>query len=136
MVKPRKSGVKCYEWEKIDKALLPDVIKAVEEIYGGDLERPHRVTAYAVSRKLALSDKYLEHLPLCMDVINERYETYEEYFARETVWAVKKIMKEGGTLNYTGVRKLTNMRRCHFEACFVYLEKYIDCKMADMIRKM
>jgi len=45
-------------------------------------------------------------------------------------------MKEGGTLNYTGVRKHTNIRRVHFESCFMYLEKFTDCEMADIIRKM
>lgn len=133
---PSKQGVKCYDWKVIDESLLPDVKKAVEEIYGNPMERPHRVTVFGVSKRLKLPDKYLEHLHLCMAVIKERYETYEEYFAREAVWAVKKIMKEGGTLNYTGVRKLTNMRRVHFESCFMYLEKFTDCEMADIIRKM
>ena len=136
VVKPRKTGVKCYEWEKIDKALLPDVIKAVEEIYGGDLERPHRVTAYAVSRKLALSDKYLQHLPLCMDVIKEKYEKYEVYFAREIVWAAKQILTEEGVLNYTGIRRLTNLRRKHFDACKPYLDEFANKELADRIRQL
>ena len=71
-----------------------------------------------------------------MDVIKEKYEKYEVYFARETVWAAKQILKERGVLNYTGIRRLTNLRRKHFDACKPYLDEFANKELADRIRQL
>ena len=65
-----------------------------------------------------------------------KYEKYEVYFARETIWAAKQILKEEGVLNYTGIRRLTNLRRIHFDACKPYLDEFANKELADRIRQL
>ena len=46
-----------------------------------------------------------------MDVINSFYETQEQYWAREIVWAVEQIRNNREPLNLKHIRNYTNLRR-------------------------
>ena len=48
---------------------------------------------------------------LCMDEINRYYETQEQYWTREVIWAVKQIQMNDETLNFKHIRNYTNLRK-------------------------
>ncbi len=124
------------DWEQMDKDLQADVRKVVKKIYGTGSVRPKRVTIHLVATELDIPVTRLKMMPGCLKIINAKQESYEEYFARESVWAAKCIIKESKELNYTAISKLTNLRRKHFDACKPYLDNYADAELADRIRKL
>lgn len=132
----KKERTTFLDWETMDIELQADVCKAVEEIYGVGDARPKRVTLHNVATVLNIPNTRLQQLPKCMAIIKEKEESYEQYFAREVVWAVKIIMGESKQLNYTAISKLTNLRRKHFDACKPYLDEFIDKELAERIRQL
>lgn len=134
--KHNKGGRNKQDWNNIDKQTLPKVTAAIKDLQGSRIERPKKVTVYAVARKMKVHSKYFDNLPLCKQEILKHYESQEEYWAREVVWAVQKILSEGQPLNWKHIRNLTNMRNENFQACKPYLEKYADTEMAEKIKEL
>ena len=124
------------DWEQMDKDLQAEVRKVVEKIYGVGNARPKRVTVHNVATELNIPVTRLKMMPRCLTIINAKQESYEEYFARESVWAAKIIIKESKELNYTAISKLTNLRRKHFDACKPYLNEFTDEELAERIRQL
>lgn len=136
--KPRqhsgKGGIKGYDWTWIDKDTLPEVKSAVEKIYTGSGNRPRKVSAYAVAKEIGISDRRLKMLPECMALIKSYQESQEQYWAREVVWAVHQVQKDGNILVWRRIRDLTNLRRKDFEACLLYIDTLVDAEFAERIR--
>ena len=109
--------------DKVDLALLPSVEATVKKIYGEGDERPRKVSLNAISKPLHVDIHKLKKMERCMTVINKYYESQEEYWAREIVWAVKMIEKNGDTLNNRRIRDLTNLRRDNMLDSMKELEK-------------
>ena len=133
--KTKKRGA-SLDWESMDNELQEDVRKAVEELYGIGNARPKRVTIHNVADRIGIPNRRIEKMPKCLTIIKEKEESYEQYFAREVVWAAKNIIMESKQLNYTGISKLTNLRRKHFDACKPYLNEFTDIELADTIRNL
>jgi len=106
---------------------------AVRKLWGSGGERPHKVTEFAVSKLLGYPDKRLELMPLCKAEILKHQESQEQYWAREIVWAVQKIQKEGKTPNWKQVRTLTNMRKDNVLACLPYLKEIAEPELYEMV---
>lgn len=134
--KNRKGGRKVGKLHEEDEALLPVVKKAVETIRGEDGRRPGRVTVNAVTRMLELPSKKLERLPLCMRAIRQQKETQEQYWAREVVWAAEQVIERGQEWNWTNIRKLTNMRRTDFAACYSHIPLYMEAGLMEKLRAL
>ena len=96
--------------DKEDLALLPSVEATVKKIYGEGDDRPCKISLNAISKPLHVDIHKLKKMERCMAVINQYYESQEEYWAREIVWAVKMIEKNGEPLNERHIRNLTNLR--------------------------
>lgn len=123
--KPLKSGVKAYDWDKIDRDTLPLVKDAIKKLKGKEGKRPKKVTIYAVEKVLDLPSKRIsQYLPKCREEIEKYEESQEEYWAREVVWAIDTIRKNGDILNWKHIRNLTNMRKKNLIACMPYLCDY------------
>ena len=60
----------------------------------------------------------------------------EEFWAQTVIWATKKVLSEGATLNWKHIRDCTNMRNKYFQACKPYLEKFADQNMAKRIKEL
>lgn len=71
-----------------------------------------------------LPDKRFEKLPRCREEIKEHTEPQKEYWAREAVWAYRKLVREGRPVNWTQIRRLTNMKNVDFQGCKPYLRKH------------
>ena len=73
-------------------------------------------------------------LPECMALIKSYQESQEQYWAREVVWAVHQVQKDGNILVWRRIRDLTNLRRKDFEACLLYIDTLVDAEFAERIR--
>lgn len=124
--KPLKSGAKPKDWEQIDIAMLQDVKTAIKELQGNGIARPKKITVFAIEKMLKLSPKQIDKLPMCRAEIRKHYVSQQEYWAMEVIWAAKKVISEGRTLNWKGIRTLTNMRRDNLKSCISYLKQYTD----------
>lgn len=109
--------------DKDDLALLASVEATVKKIYGEGDDRPRKVSLNAICKPLHIDIHKLKKMERCMAVINQYYESQEEYWAREIVWAVKMIEKNGDALNNRRIRNLTNLRRDNMLDSMKELEK-------------
>lgn len=121
-----KPGAKQKDWYKLDDAMLPLVKQAIYQLHGNSLTRPKRVTTFAVEKLLHLPSKQINNLPKCKAEIQKNYESQEQYWAREVVWAAQKIIANGLPFNWKHIRSLTNMRRKDLISCMPYLYKYTE----------
>ena len=115
---------RTFAWEKMDAEMLPSVRKTVERLYQTGEERPRRITVFLVQKEMGLPDKRFDKLPKCKAEILKYQETQKEYWAREAVWAYRKLMREGQPVNWTKIRRLTNMRNVDFQGCRAFLDNY------------
>ena len=95
----------------------------VKKIYGEGDDRPRKVSLNAICKPLHVDIHKLKKMERCMAVINQYYESQEEYWAREIVWAIKMIEKNGDALNNRRIRNLTNLRRDNMLDSMKELEK-------------
>ena len=134
----KKGGVKAKSWETIDKETLPLVQKAITEMWedGTQNNRPMRITPNAVVRNMGFPSKYFDKLPQCKKVIEKYTESYFMYWAREVVWAVQLLQKNGEVVCWKGIRQLTNLNRKNFLSCLMYVDKFTDHDTAALIQSL
>lgn len=124
--KPLKCGTKSYDWQQIDNDTLSLVKDAICKLQGDGNTRPKKVTAYAVQKMLGLPDKQIDHLTQCKKEIEKFQESQAQYWAKEVVWAVNKILNEGQVLNWKHIRNLTNMKKQNFSLCLPEIKKIVS----------
>lgn len=135
--KSLKCGAKSFNWQQIDRETLPLVKDAIKQLQGDGINRPKKVTVFAVERLLGLPSKRISlYLPLCKSEIDKHCESQEQYWAREVVWAVNQIIRNGDTLNWKHIRNLTNMRKGDLDACFPYLCEFTDDNVIQMVQSI
>lgn len=131
-----KPGAKPKDWNAVDKLMLPLVEQTIARLHGDEETRPRKVTISTIERLLALPTKRFELLPRCKALIIKNMESQEVYWAREIMWATKKIIREGQPFNWTHFRRLTNMRPENFQACIPYLPKFGTPDMVEKIKSI
>lgn len=134
--KPLKGGVKAYDWEQIDRDTLPLIKDAIRKLQGDGVSRPKKVTVFAVEKILNLSSKRISFLPMCKVEIKMYEESQEQYWAKEVVWAVNKIIREGDVLNWKHIRNLTNMKKIDVFRCLPELQQIADDDMVELVRNL
>ncbi len=132
----QKCGAKPKDWERIDRESLPLVKAVIRELWGSRGKRPHKVTEFAVRKKLEIPNRRLELMPRCRKEILKYQESQEQYWAREIIWAVNKIQKEGKTLNWKQVRVLTNMRKDNVMACLPCLKEIAEPELYGLVQAL
>lgn len=115
---------------------LPLVKDAISKLQGDGNTRPKKVTAYAVQKMLGLPDKQINHLPQCRKEIEKFHESQEQYWAREVVWAVNKILNEGQVLNWKHIRNLTNMKKRDIILCLPEIKKVVSDEFYRQIKNV
>ena len=74
-----------------------------------------------VATKLSISSRSFNRLRHCANYVKQFEETQEEFWAREIIWAITKIEKEGSELYYTAVRRLLNVKRKQIAAALPFI---------------
>ena len=134
--KTKQSKVKTKDWEKMDIDLLPKVKEAIIQLKGNGIDRPKKITIFAIEKILGLKSKQLNNLPACKKEIQKYTMSQCEYWAIEIIWAINILKKEGKTLNWKNIRNLTNIRRENFISCYPYLLKLVDDELIDEIKNL
>ena len=116
-----QNGGKKKDWEALDKQLLSQVKKIVTIMKEKAGERPVRITKFLVATKLSISSRSFNRLRHCANYVKQFEETQEEFWAREIIWAITKIEKEGSELYYTAVRRLLNVKRKQIAAALPFI---------------
>ena len=115
-------GVKKKDWNEIDEATLPIVEEIIKKEYELVDPRPSRINCSYICGKLGKHSKYLDKLPKCKQNVIYNQEMMEEYWAREIAWAISKIQKENGVVNWRGIRDLTNLSKENYLRTLSYFE--------------
>lgn len=121
--KTLKCGTKARNWKQLDVEMISCIEDAIRQLQGDGFSRPKKISVYAVSKLLNLPDKYIDKLPLCKAEILNHSESQEQYWAREVIWAIKTIIREGQPVNWKHVRTLTNMKKKNLFACLFCLDE-------------
>lgn len=93
---------------------LPIVQEIIKKEYELVDPRPSRINCSYICGKLGKHSKYLDKLPKCKQYVIDNQEMMEEYWAREIAWAISKIQKENGVVNWRGIRDLTNLSKANY----------------------
>lgn len=128
--------ISTIDWKKLDNETLPKVKKIISDTYGTNINRPNKVTEYAICKKLNFPNKRFDYLPLCRKEIQKYKESNEEYWAREVIWAINTIKNKGEVLNFRKIRNLTNMRKEYLIACMPQLEKIGDKDIIKVVKQI
>lgn len=131
-----RKGAQVQDWHKLDKDSLPVVRKAIKMLLVDSTGRPRRVTDRAVCQQMGWPDKRLEYLPMCKAEVDRYHETMPQYWAREVVWAYRKLVDGNTKLNWRGIRDLTNIRRCDFLVAQSLLGHYADDETCAKIKAL
>lgn len=129
--KSGKRKKKDYTQEDIDT--LSKVKDAIDVLSGKNGERPRRISVYGINRMLGLPEKRIGKLDRCMELIALHEETIQEYWVRETMWAIEKIAAEGQILNWKHFRNITNMRKSYIKEVFPLLDVETQKKIQDIL---
>lgn len=126
------------KWEKMDNVMLPKVEKLARETYVDKDGKPGKVCKTGITRKMGWPENRTNYLPKCRQAIERYAETYEEFWARKSVWGYKLLMEQKGpekiTLN--SFFMLTMIKKANFVKCFPYLSKFTDAETAEAIRAL
>lgn len=122
-----KGGRVSRDWDKLDRELLPQVLALIEQFKEDTEDRPKRVTMSSIGHSLHIPFKNFDNLPLCRTALKQNTENINEYWAREMVWAIKKIKREGRDMHLTNIMKLTNQRKRDVFSSVEYV-KDEECK--------
>lgn len=131
----KKKGKKTYDWSKTDDNLFPIIKELTYNLRYDISKQPKKITIHTIEQTLSLPYYGLKKCPKCRQEIEKYHETYEEYWARKTVWAINKIKINGEKLTYAKVRNLVNIRKENFLSCIPYLIKYSDENSNDNINE-
>ena len=105
----------------MDNELLPKVVDLLSE--WKDSAVPKRITINAVSIKLGLKSKQIDHLPQCLSEIKKSCQTQEEFWTEKVLWAWGKLSNEGRTISIKRIRLMTNMSTDQIRRCLPELAK-------------
>lgn len=119
----RKGGCTPKDWATLDAQMLPKVQALISEMKSDGNTKPRRVTKCAIERLLSLPDRSLNNMPECLYLVKQSCTRQEEHWARLVEWAIRRIRSEGGTINWTGISRLTNMRKGYLVASLPYLRE-------------
>jgi len=132
-------GKQKREWEQYDTDMLPEVQKAVEQIYTGGGGRPKWVTVFAVAKLFGFPNMRMEfYMPKCKEIVDGYYEEYPVYWAREVVWCYDRLRQEKNEddIIWRNIRDMTNLRKENFLESFPYLNLFTDEETADRIKRL
>lgn len=131
---PKKSGTNKLDWNKIDNETLPQVREVLKQLCYNNIDRPQKISIRKIENILSIPKNRLLKCPKCKTEIEKYIETQEEYWAREVVWAVNKILKEDRPLNMKRIRELTNIRKKNLLDCVQYIDKYDNSGIKDKMK--
>lgn len=121
-------GKQAMDWAKLDQEMLPEVQKAINQIYAPKDGRPKRVTENAVTKFLGWPNRRMDYLQKCKELVHSYFEEYPVYWAREVAWSYQYLVDTIGedAIYWRNIRDITNLSRENFLASYEYLHLFVD----------
>lgn len=133
-IRKQEYVVRKKNWSKEDDETLPRVYEIIKRLQGDDFNRPRKITVYSVSKELGISREHIRNnLSKCRAVIEQYMEFQERYWAREVVWATKKIKRENDELSWSRLANSTNTRKQNLISCIPYLKEFCEEELEKQI---
>ena len=133
MIQKHKNYGERMDWATIDKATLPLVKQAISDLKGDGRIKPHKISMYAVGKRLNISVSRLQQMELCKREIMISRDSEEKYAARRIIWAVNKLKMEKKPILFWRLTYLTKLEKEEMEHCLPQLE-VMDSNIAEMVR--
>ena len=73
---------------------------------------------------------------MCKDIMERYAESYPESWARKIIWAYQKLKENGEPFCWTDIRKISGVKKKHFQVVIPYLAEYADAGIVDQIMKL
>ena len=127
------------DWKVLDTKLLPIVKKYCEKTYNGTSDdRPKRISERMLYRDLGIPSHQLENLPKCNAVLKKYTEPYADNWARQLVWAYRKLKRENGEKSFywSDIRKITSVKKKNIDRIIPLLPKYTNQRIVDDIVRL
>jgi hypothetical protein len=131
-----RKGAQVQNWDRLDRECLPRVRQVIKALLVDSTGRPRRVSDRAVCNVMNWPSKRLDYLPMCKTEVLRYHETIQQYWAREIVWAYRKVMNNQAKLNWRAIRDLTNMKRRDFVTALPLLIHYADTETSAKIKSL
>lgn len=123
-------GKTTPDWEEYDNKMSLILEQVAEDIYSGaadSMGKPEKVTEKFICRILGIKQHQLENMPKSRAVLERYSESYPESWARKLVWAYEWLENnEEDVFYWKHLRKLTGVKKEHFDESIPYLKKYAD----------
>ena len=116
-----KPGRRQFDWQAMDKDMLPKVVETIAELKSS--EKPQKITVGGVARLVGLKSKQIDKLSLCKTEIMRNCQSQEVFWAQKVLWAWSIISREGRSKSVKQVRLITNMSTDQIRRCMSDLEK-------------
>ena len=125
------------DWEEYDSKMSLAIEAVAADIYSGaadSMGKPEKVTEKFICRILGIKQHRLENMPKCRAVLERYLESYPESWARKLVWAYEWLENNEEDIFYwKHLRKLTGVKKEHFDEIIPYLKKYADVNVVKKI---
>lgn len=130
-----KNEWSLHDWTALDQRMLPKVKAAIAEMEAADeKQRPRRITVHGVAVQAGINNDWLaKKLPSCLEEVRRCMVPREEYWAKETVWALHQLQSSGNAINWKHIRELTGMKPPALHRCMPYLSKYATVEEMDLL---
>ena len=102
---------KKTDWNQVDRDFYPAVSKEVRNRLNCGKQRPKRICIGTICRAVGIRREKLLRMPTCLKVVNEYYETWEQFWEREIQWAIIKLREDDKNINATSIEKLTGIKK-------------------------
>lgn len=129
-----KPGRRQFDWQAMDKDMLPKVVETITELKSS--EKPQRITVGGVARLVGLKSKQIDKLTKCKEEIEKYRQTQEEFWAEKVIWAWEKLSKDGRSISIKQIRLKTNMSIEQIKRCMGELEKKNQIVYEDISKLM
>lgn len=127
------------DWKVLDIQLLPIIKKYCEKTYNGTSDdRPKRISERMLYRDLGIPSHQLENLPKCNAVLKKYTEPYADNWARQLVWAYRKLKRENEEKSFywSDIRKITSVKKKNIDRIIPLLPKYTNQRIVDDIVRL
>ena len=122
------------DWKKLDDEMLPKVQEIIAAL---QLGRPQNICVYAVAKRTDISSRtFNAYLPKCKAEIRKYETSTNELYAKQVIWAIGEVRKEGKIPDWKQIKRLTNIGKDKALTCLPYLKVIAEPEVYELVQGM
>lgn len=123
------------DWVILDNQTLPYVQDVISQLHGNGIERPRKISFYAVSKMLGIPSHRLLKMKQCKREIEKYMESIEQYHARKIIWGVNMLNREKKPILLWRICSITKLEKEDVAASLPILEQMASKEIVDMVEE-